>query len=372
MKFSADRQTFHKVVSIVDSIIPAREIRSIISNILIEAEGDRVVLTATDLEIGIKTFLNVDSVEQKGKITLPAKKLSQAIREFRGNKIEFHSNEDDRIVIRDPSGVSGARITLMGTPSDEYPIIPTLDESKYSEFPINHVQEMIRKTSYSMAEEDARYVFNGLYIINEDKKVSVVATDGRRLSRITREFPESLPFKDGIILPNKAVREMLKVLDSGEEGRIAFESKDRRVYFRLGNVDLITKLIDGQYPDYEQVIPGKLEQKIVVDRTALENSLRQVAVMAAEPSRQVRVTFGSNQLTISAATPDVGEAQDTVPTDYNGDDVTIAFNSNYLLDVLKVLNIERVSIGFSSSSAPVVLLDPDDNEFIAVIMPMKM
>lgn len=370
MKFKVDRQEFHKAVATVESIIPAREIRSIISNILIEADKDQVTLTATDLEMGIKTSIPVQT-EEKGKLTLPAKKMSQAIREFRGSEILFQSDNEDRITIQDASGVSKARITLMGTPSDEYPTIPTLDAAAYTPFPVSVAMEMIRKTSYSMAEEDARYVFNGLYLINEGNRVSFVATDGRRLSKITREFPEALPFTDGVILPNKAVRELQKVLDSSEEGKIAFDEKERRIYFQLGGVNLISKLIDGQFPDYKQVIPKKLDSKIDLQRTTLDNSLRQVAVMAAEPSRQVRLTFAKDALNIAASTPDIGEASDTIGTQYAGEEMTIAFNSNYLLDVLKIIGSEAIQLGFSSASAPSMVQDPDDADFIAVIMPMK-
>lgn len=370
MKFKVDRQEFHRAIATVESIIPAREIRSIISNILIEAEQGRIILTATDLEMGIKTSLQVQT-QEKGRLTLPAKKLSQAIREFRGSEILFQSDSEDRITIQDASGVSKARITLMGAPSDEYPVIPTLAEDRYTQFPVSIAIEMIKRTAYAMAEEDARYVFNGLYITSNGNKTSFVATDGRRLSRITREFPEPLPFKDGVILPNKAVREVQKLMDASVEGKIAFDERERRVYFRLGSVDLITKLIDGQFPDYEQVIPRKVTSKVKLDRAALENSLRQVAVMAAEPSRQVRLIFNDNSLAISASTPDIGEAQDAISVDYKGEETAIAFNSNYLLDILKVIGVSEIAIGFSSSAAPAMTEDPADPDFVAVVMPMK-
>lgn len=371
MKFEINRQDFHKAIHTVESIISAREIRSVVSSILIEATADELILTATDLEIGIKTTLAVSGAVA-GKITLPAKKLSQSIREFRGEKIEFESNAEHHITIKDPSGQSRAVITLMGASSDEYPQIPTLAAKDYITFPVSIMQDMIRHTSYSMAEEDARYVFNGLFLQNSGKGVDIVATDGRRLSRVKRDFPEELPFKDGIILPNKAVRELQKLLDPENEGQIAFDKKDRRVYFRLGNVDLITKLIEGQFPDYNQVIPKSLESIVEVDHSSLEHSIRQVAVMAAEPTRQVRLIFSPGNLTIEAATPDIGEARDTLPIDYEGEELTIAFNSNYIIDVVKIVKTEKLKLGFSSSNAPAVIQDPDDADFTAVIMPMKL
>ncbi len=370
MKFKVDKQKFHKAITTVESIISSREIRSVISNVLIEVQNNTATLTATDLELGIKTSLEVET-EQPGTITVPARKLSQSIREFRGSTISFESDEENRITIQDATGVSHARIMLMGTPSEEYPAIPSLPEDRYTSFPAAVSMDMIRKTGYAIAEEDARYVFNGLFLQNDGTKVSFVGTDGRRLAKIDRVFPETLAFQDGIIIPNKGVRELQKLLDSGETGMIAYDDRERRIHFRLGVVDLICKLIDGQYPDYRQVIPNTMSHKLKVNRLTLENSLRQVAVMAAEPSRQVRFTFAKGSITIAASTPDVGEAQDILSTEYDGEEITIAFNSNYLIDVIKVLNGEDIILGFSSSSAPAVILDPEDDDFVSVIMPMK-
>ncbi len=371
MKFIVDKQKFHKAISTVESIISAREIRSVISNILIEAEGNSVILTATDLEMGIKTRVEAQ-IEVPGKITLPAKKMSQTVREFRGNSILFESDDTDRIIIQDSEKISKAKFTLMGTPSDEYPPIESMPENTFLSFPTAVVQEMIRKTGYSIAEEDARYVFNGLYIENEGKRVAFVGTDGRRLAKIQREFPENMPFNEGIILPNKAVRELLKLLDSQQSGLVSFDSKERRVHFRVGSVDLICKLIDGQFPDYRQVIPKKLEYEIPVDRSELENALRQVSVMAAEPSRQIKISFNSSNFTITASTPDIGEAQDSISANYDGEEMIVAFNSNYLMDIIRIINNEKVIVGFSTPNAPAVLKDPEDADFIAVVMPMKL
>lgn len=371
MKIIVEKQKFHKAINIVESIISAREIRSVISNILIEAESGKVTLTATDLEMGIKTSFESEVITP-GKITVPAKKLSQTIREFRGNRILFEVEQSDRINIQDADKISKARFTLMGTPSDEYPPIGSMPDNSFKSFPTAVVQEMIRKTSYSIAEEDARYVFNGLFIQNEGTKMSFVATDGRRLARISREFPTDMPFGEGIILPNKAVKELQKLLDSSESGMISFDEKERRVHFRIGSVDLICKLIDGQFPDYRQVIPQKIEYKLPLNRAEFENSLRQVAVMAAEPSRQVRVGFQSDAISIVASTPDIGEAQDSINASFSGEEMTVAFNSNYLMDVIRVITNDDIILGFTSPNAPAVVMDPEDADFVSVIMPMKL
>ena len=370
MKFQVDRAEFQKAISRVEGIISAREIRSVISNILVEAQDGKVTLTTTDLEIGIKTSLT-GQVQEPGAITLPAKKLSQTVREFRSENMQFNAEADNRIMLMDAGGQSRAHITLIGAPADEYPRIPSLPDKKFTPFPAGVALEMMKKTGYAVAEEDARYVFNGLYIINKGTRVAFVGTDGRRLSKVERDFPEEPPFASGIILPNKAVKELQKLLDSGADGRVAHDEKERRVYFRLGDVDLITKLIEGQYPDYQQVIPRKLDTELVFNRVNFEHSLRTVSVMASETSRQVRFTFSGDGLRLSSQTPDLGEAYDTLDVPYTGEEMTIAFNSHYVMDIIRVLDTEEIRLSFSNPSAPAVIRDPGDQEFVAVIMPMK-
>lgn len=375
MKFTVDKSIFQKAIHTVEGIISAREIRSVISNILIEAGREGITLTATDLELGIKTTVPAET-EEPGTITLPAKKLSQSVREFRGSSISFQTDSEDRVSISDSSKVTKARISLMGSPSDEYPALTKMPDDAFVSFPTGVFTEMIRKTSYAVAEEDARYVFNGLYIQNEGAETTFVGTDGRRLARIIRTLETALPFdstkSQQVILPNKGVRELSKLLDGNEAGSVAFDPSDRRVYFRIADVELICKVIDGEFPRYDQVIPKKQDHLIEINRRELENALRQVAVMAAEPSRQVKLTFAADSLLVSASTPDIGEAQDSIPIQYSGEEMTVAFNSNYLLDIIKVLDIEILSIGFTSPSAPADIRDPGDERFVSVIMPMKL
>jgi DNA polymerase-3 subunit beta len=370
MRLIVDKHAFQKAISIVEGIIPSRDLRSVISSILLEAMDDRLVLTATDLEIGIKTSIPA-TVEKKGTITLPARTLSKSVRAFQSQEILFSEDESNTVNLLIPSNTNMASITIMGSPSEEFPVIPTLPDSSYTELDSSIVMEMIRKTSYAVAEEDSRYVFNGLYVSNSDKKLSFVGTDGRRLSRISREVADVLPFQEGVILPNKAVRELQKILDGGASLRIAFNDKERRIYFRVGDYDLISKLIDGQFPDYEQVIPKKLDFIALIDRLKFDQSLMHVSVMAAEPSRQIRMNFQKNMIVMTSTTPDLGGAHYNVECEYAGEEMTIAFNSIYVQDTTHNLVSNNIKIGFSNPNAPTVIQDPDDPEFISVIMPMK-
>ncbi len=371
MKFKVDKRTFSRAISQVENVISPREIRMIVSNVLIEAKDNYVYLTSTDLEISIRAKFAAEVITE-GSSTLLARKLSQVTREFMGTELLFESSEDDRIVIKDASGERDARVTIMGASSQDYPVMGSLSEDSYQSFPLSVFLEMINKTEYAMAEDDARYVFNGIYLKSEKEITTFVATDGRRLALVERRFTMPAKAAEGVILPNKAVRELKKMMDIEGEGLVAYDEGEKSLCFRIGDVDLVTRLIDGQFPDYTQVIPSEIEYNVKIERENLEKSLRLAATMAAEPSLQVRITFQSGKMVISSSTPDLGDASDTLPTEeYEGEEVSIAFNSKYLLEVVRAIKEETVIIRFHTPSAPVMICDPKDEHFTAVVMPMK-
>lgn len=369
MKFTIDKKDFSQAISNVENIISSKEIKSIVSSILIECNNDSIKLTSTDLEISIKTTVNA-TIQKEGAIVVPAKKLSQTIKEFRGTSILFLA-EENNITISDSSGISKAVITLMGNSRDEYPPISTVLNNEYISFPMQLLHDMIKKTSYAIADEDARYVFNGLYIKNEGKKLNLVATDGRRLSLISNTLNEELPFTEGVIVPNKTIKELQKLLNSDGTGLVAHNNKDKQIYFKIGNVELSSKLIDGQFPDYNQVIPKSLEHDIVIDKSLFESCIKQVAIMASEPTRQIKLVFNKQTLSISASTPDIGKAEDSINIDYAGDEILVAFNSGFIMDVLKVIDSEDIVISLTSANTPSIIKESNNTNFISVIMPIK-
>lgn len=369
MKLTVDRQQFLKAITTVDGIIPAREIRSVYSNVLVEVDRGTMSLTTTDLEMSLKTRLEV-KMETKGSTTVPARKMAQIISTLDGDTLEL-SLDGDRILIKPLQSTTRARMELVTSPASDYPSVPLIADTHFSAFPAAVLREMIHRTQYAMAQDDSRYVFNGIFGRTSKSEMVLVATDGRRLSKIQRDLGTALPFKDGIILPAKAVKELFRLLDASEDASVAFDEKERRVHFRIGSVELIVKLIDGSFPDYEQVIPKKIDYRIRVQRSELEKAIRQAASVAIDPARQVRLQISQNSVGFQSSTPDLGKGDNQLDCDYSGPDMTIGFNSVYLLDVLKVIDAEEVSIGFTSPSAPAVVTDPSDSDFVAVVMPMK-
>lgn len=370
MKFIINKQNFLKALSSIEGIISSREIRSPVGNVLIEARKDGVDLTSTDLEMTLKTSTDANVLEP-GQILLPARKLSQTIREFRYENIELHV-DDVKVRIHDADSKGKTEIQMMGSPADEFQIKLNQENLSFASLPAAVIAEMIDKTSYAVAEEDSRFAFNGLFIEDREDKLIAVGTDGRRLSLVTRSMGEKVDTGGGIIVPVKAVRELRKLLAASDEFAMAVEKGENTVHFRLKDIIFITRLIDSNYPDYNQVIPKKAEHVILVNTEEFRLAIKQASVLAAEPSRQIQLSFEKGEVRVTASTPDLGSVDDTVACSYDGEPLTIAFNSNFLMDVLGIIKSEQVELHLSSSSAPAVLADIDDRDFKAVIMPMRL
>ncbi len=370
MKIKVQKNTFQRALSRIEGIIPVREIRSSLSNILIEIKSNQIMLTASDLEITISILLETEVIEE-GTTSLPAKKLNQVINELQEESISISSKEDGYVDISGLSKKNGTHIRLMSSPAKDYPNVPSLSKDTFTEIPVNLLMEVLSHTSFAMAKEDARYIFNGLFVISEGSRCTFVSTDGRRLALVHRDFSYDLPFSEGIILPHKTVKELQKFSDTDQKGSVAYDNVEKKVYFKIGNVTVISKLIEGNFPDYNKVVPKKVDHELLFNRESFQSSIRQVAVMAQEPSRQILFNFSQGNLHLHAHTADMGEAKNTMSIDYQGEDVSVAFNSKYIMDVLGCIQTENIIFGFSSSDSPAVIRKPGDDDFIAVVMPMK-
>lgn len=371
LKFVVDRSAFQKALQQIDNIIPAREIRSVVSNFLLQAKDNQLTLSATDLEISIQTTLDA-KVETSGSIALPARKLSETVRVFQSRELPFTVDENHTATLVDEINDSRTTISLNGQSSEEFPAIPWPASKDYISVSGSHFIAMMRKTAYAIAEEDARYMFNGLFMHAEGKKLTFVATDGRRLSKVDRTMEKVLQLGKGIIVPGKAIRELMKVIEPDQNCDIHYSASDQRLFFRAGNIQLQTRLIEGNFPDYKQVIPSQVGATATINRQQLENSIRKVAVVAIDASRQIQFDVKKDQLHLRSATPDLGRGDNSLPCQYAGDAMSIAFNSIYIQDILKIIEADEIRIGFTSASSPAIVMDPGDSEFLAVVMPMKL
>ncbi|AVQ13671.1 DNA polymerase III subunit beta [Leptospira santarosai] len=373
MKIKVNTSEFLKAIHAVEGVISAREIKSILSNLKIEAEGKEVSLSATDLEISIKTSLPAEIV-QAGSISLPAKQLSNFFKTIHFEEtvlsLEESDGESSVVYITDASGKNDYKSKISGMDAEEIKTISKVNSSQISSFPSTLINDMIRKTSYAIAHEDQRFIFNGLYMIPDGNKLIFVGTDGRRLCKIERTLPSPLQFKDSIIVPAKAIREISKMIATSETGNIGLI--DSQIYASANNIELLCKLIEGNFPNYEQVIPQSSKFSTTISKEEFQISLRQVLTAAEEPSRQVKLTFSKNNLNLFAQTHGASEANINKPIEYSGNEITIAFKGEYLMDIFRSIDDNEVKIEFSDASSPVIFKDPSDPEFISVIMPMKL
>lgn len=372
MKFHVKTTDFQKAISAVEGVVTVREVKSALSNIKIEAEDSKVFLSATDLEISIKTSIQAKTLIM-GTGAIPAKQLSSVVKtiDFTDTSLESHKDGEggDRTILTDAEGKKTFKMVINGIDSDDIQTIPKIDTNEIFDIPCTTFSEMIKKTSYSVAQEDTRFVFNGLYVVTNETKIIIVGTDGRRLTKVEREINNHLPFEKGVIIPHKAIKEILRIIDSNDSGSVALVNN--QIYVKVKDVELLCKLIDGNYPDYEAVIPKDSTNQVKIPKDKFSVVLRQALIAAEEPSKQVKLEFSQNNLTLSSATPGTTEANISLPIEYDGSEIMIAFKGEYLSDIVKSIQDSEIVVEFNSSSAPVIFKDPSDPQYIAVVMPMK-
>ncbi len=372
MEFTISKDLFSKAVSRTQSIIEKKSTLPILSNVLLDASEDMVEFVATDLEVGTRGRYSA-KVNKGGKITLAAKKLFEIIRELPEGDIELKGLENNWVAIS-----SGrARFRLAGLSAEDFPTLPSFDDAEFEEFDADIIAEMIDKTSFAMSTDETRYYLNGVFIepkvVKEKSMLRMVATDGHRLSLIERPVKslKKLKISKGIIVPKKGINEIKKLTAEGEEP-IQIALKERNIMVKRDDVEIVIRLIDGDFPDYNKVIPTKNEKKIIVDREALLHAFRRTSILSSEMTRGVKLSLKANTLEISSNTPDIGEAKEELDINYTGDKLDIGFNARYFIELLSAMDSEEVSIELSDHLSPGVIRSADDDGYTSVIMPMRL
>ena len=351
----------------VQNVVSTRTTLPILSNVLIRAEGSHVEFTATDLDVTVACKVEA-KVVKPGATTLSVKKLFGIVRELQG-EIEIETDEKNLSSIR--SGSSFFKIH--GLAADEFPPLPKFKDDKKVSQPQENIRAMIRKTSFAVSTDESRYVLNGIFISLKEGKMTFVATDGRRLALVDEEVDISEKSAGEFIVPAKAITELNRLLQ--DKGDVELKFGENQASFALKNengfsVLLITKLIEGNYPNYRQVIPGEAKERIPVGREELVQSLRRAEIMTSEKANSVKLTFGKNVLTITANSPEVGEARETMAINYKGKELAIAFNPRYLIDPLNALGEDEVFIELIDELSPGVI--KINGPFLYVVMPMRL
>ena len=381
MKFQIRKEELEKAMAKLETILPTRDTQNLLSNVLLRIEKEQICLTASDMESTVKITLNAENTEP-GELIIRAKKLSEIVKSLNSENLIFRASpnkekrEEDEIsyiVYVEGGDQNAAKFKKAGGETTHFPNINEIASDKLSLVPADILNEMISKTFYAASQEDNRYVFNGLCMQAEANKLTVVGTDGRRLSAITREIPSPINLGDEnspcIIVHSKAIRELQKILEISPDVYLGLEQQD--IFFQVGNAQLASRLISGKFPDYQKVVPSENKIDLDLDRSALLDALRQVMVMSEPPSFQVKLSIKKGVMLLLANTPDVGEAEIQINIDYSGDPFKIGFNSNYLLDILRSLKCKTIKVSLSDAEGPIIIYDTEDEDFTALFMPMK-
>ncbi len=367
MKFSIHRDPLLEALQKTQSVVEKRNTVPILANILCTVKGNNLSLCATDLEVGVKISLPVE-VQQEGKITLSAKHFADIVKELPHKQLDITRKDNNWVEI-----VCGkSRFNIVSLSADEYPALPNFEEKEYSDARVESLKEMIDRTSFAVSTDATRYHLNGVFLEPlENKLMRMTATDGHRLSFVDQELFAKLPeIKRGVIVPKKGLAELRKLLDQGENSiGLAFERG--YVFAQINGTYLFIRLIEGEYPDYRQVIPRSANRLVKMNRESLNAALKRVSLLAHEKSRGVKLSLQESLLTISSSNPDMGEAREEIDVEYQGDPIDIGFNAKYLLDCLAVVPSEALEFHFKDRLSPGILRSADQPNHTYVIMPMR-
>lgn len=362
MKFSIVRSKFLEGLQKVQNVVSAKGSLQILSNALLHVENNQLCITTTDLDIAVRCFVECE-VEQTGSTTLPIRRLASIIRELDEGRILVEVNDEDVATVQCGSSF----FKILGLPMRDFPPVPATEGKVCYRIDQGAFREMLRKTSYAASQDETRRVLNGVLLAFKDNKLTMVATDGRRLALVEHEIEFPPEAETEMILPTKAVSELMRIL--GNDGDLKIYAQKNQIIFELGTTMLSSKLIDGVYPNYRQVIPSGCDERVTIEREQLLSALRRVSVVTTDKSNAMRLTFSANQLTITINTPDVGEGRDTVPVKYAGKEISIIFNPEYVMDPLKNIDDDEVFIEMNDGHSPALL--KCSIPFLYVLMPLR-
>ena len=375
MKVRIGREELLTGLQRVQGVVEKRNTMPILSNILLEAKHDGAEIVATDLEIGMRGLYKA-TVLEAGGVTISARKLYEIIKELPSSEIELTSGDNNWTTIQ----AGKSQFKVVGLPSGDYPALPSIEREGLTPLAGAGLLELIRKTLFAAGDNDARYILNGLLVslTTTEKKTTLlrlVGTDGHRLAVAEREVgtPNAKqPAQDiKAIIPKKAAQEMRRLLEEGgdEEPLIGFTKN--LMIFRKSGLLLTSRLMEGNYPNYQQVVPKESGKRIVVNRGLLESALRRVSVLSKDKANAVKVSFAPGGMTLFSSNPDYGEATEELVARYEGEALNTGFNARYLLDALSVMDGESVSLQMDTALSPCLIQEAESPGFKCVVMPIK-
>ncbi len=373
MRVTVERDELLTALHRVQGIVEKRNTMPSLANVLLEAKPEGLDISATDLELGMRGLYNA-TVQESGSITFSARKLYEILKEINDSEISITVTDDDLVTIKTNRG----EFKVVGLPSKDFPPLPAIERESLLPLPGSGLLQLIRKTLFAVGDNDTRYVLNGLLIvvtnIGEMPIIRLVGTDGHRLAmaeqKLETDGKASPEPEQKVIVPKKAANEIRRLLEEGgDEPMIGFTKN--MLIFRKSRLVLTSRLMEGNYPNYQRVIPKASNKTITVSRNDLEGALRRVSVLSQNKSYAVKLTFSQNAITLFSSHPDMGEAQEEIPSRFDGDEFSAGFNARYLLEVLGVMESDEVALNMEAPLSPCLIRETNNLLFQAVVMPVK-
>ena len=365
MKFSISRDALIKPLNLVAGVVERRQTLPILSNVFMSLEAGQLSLTGTDLEVELVGRVPVDGDSEDGEITVPARKLVDICKSLPdGSTIEFSVSSGKAMV-----KAGRSRFTLSTLPASEFPSVDEQGGDLSLEIPQAVLKRLIERTSFAMAQQDVRYYLNGMLLELKAGRLRMVATDGHRLALCTADDAVSVG-DASVIVPRKGILELSRLLDAEDTLRLVIGSNHIRAVNK--QFTFTSKLVDGKFPEYERVLPKSADKTVIGERLELRQAFTRTAILSNEKYRGVRLKLSEDTLDITANNPEQEQAEEVVAVEYQGDELEVGFNVSYLLDVLSVLDGEKIRLSLSDSASSALLEEAEEGDSLYVVMPMRL
>jgi len=368
MRFTVQKEDLYNGLSAVIKATALRGIQPVLSNVLIETiNEDKIKLCATDLDISIEVKINA-IIEKQGSITLPAKKLYEIIAKLPNKPVIFTLNTENNLTA---IKCENSKFDLIGISASEFPSIKYPDSDESISIDVNTLLSAVKKTVFSAATYDTNNVLSGVYFNISGEKLEMAATDGNRLSRVIENIKNTENKEYSIVIPSKTLVEFSRIISGSDEKTVLITVKNGQISFKLENKFITSRLLEGNYPKYQQLIPSNYQIVVKSDRENLIAALDRTATMVNERTSIVKLLFTDNKLSLSADTPDLGDSEDEIEVEYKGEDLKIAFNYRYILDALKAMDSEKIRIELGGALSSALFKPESDEDFLNLIMPVQ-
>jgi DNA polymerase-3 subunit beta len=366
MIFTITRQNLHAGLAAVSASIPSKTTLPVLSNILFEAKPDGVWMSGTDLDVAVRVKVLAE-VKEAGSLTAPGKKLQEIARELPDQPVEI-TTRGDQIELK----CGRSQFKLNGLPADEFPTLAAVDFSSGLTVTGKDLNNLIQHTAFAVSTEESRPILNGVLWELRDGEMKMIATNGHRLARMGVSVPATGTPSADFIVPPAALGQVQRLFDDDDDIEVA--RSDNHLGFRAAATEVYTRLIEGTYPNYEQVIPRDNDKNAMIGKKAFESAVRRMAVVASDQTHRIRLKFEPGRVHLNVLTPDLGEGHDELEVGYDGEDLEIGFNANYLLEVLRYMPTDEVQVSFKAPerAATMTPIGDDAPDYLCLVMPLRL